>query len=898
MQSRQAAKGLKIFITTLAGLTGLLLLVSCAFSEDVLLLNSYHDGMIWTDEVTKAVQKGLSEKIPSASVHVEYMDSKRHFGKSYSAALKTFYLEKYKRTDFDLIVTTDDNALNFALKSRPILFPGTPIIFCGVNHYEKKRFESLTGVSGIIESYDLEGTIKLALRLHPETRNVFVVNDRTPTGIANRKVIDRVVENMENDVSFKFSGTPSMEELQTRLASLPDRTVVLLCSFNRDGTGTAYTYRQSIDSVSSACRAPVYGFWGFYLGRGIVGGSLTFGRIHGEKAADLAADVLKGKDPDDIEIITQGKGQYAFDFNMIEHFKIDGSQLPEDSILINKPAPSFIQKHMALVIFLLVSMSVMLVSILFLFAAFASKRKSEYKYRLLADNSNDIIWTRDLDLNVTYLTPSIEKILGYTPEEAMNLPNEEKMPEESHDRMVKLFLEEIENENLGHLPPGRSRTVEIQMYRKDGTVADLETTVGFLRNKKGTPLGILGISRDISQRKAAEEELKIAGNYINNIIDSMPSILMGVDSSGYITHWNRLAEEKTGISRDAARQSHLQSVYPEIADEMETIRTAIREQKVISIRKDRLTRDKKHCHEDVVIYPLTGSEEKGAVIRVDDVTERVRMTDLMIQSEKMLSVGGLAAGMAHEINNPLAGMIQNAQVVINRLTLNLPANEAAAAEAGTDMETLRRFMEKRSIPGFLSNITASGMRAAKIVNNMLSFSKKGDSIKEQADIRDVLDTSIELAENDYNIKKNHDFRRIQIKREYQNDLPEIPCEPSKLQQVFLNIFKNGAEAMMTRSMESGADDSEPPCFHVKCVSTSREVRIEIRDNGPGIPENVRKRIFEPFFTTKGPEKGTGLGLSVAYFIITRNHGGRMSVESAEGSGTKFIITLPADKKPA
>jgi len=256
----------------------------------------------------------------------------------------------------------------------------------------------------------------------------------------------------------------------------------------------------------------------------------------------------------------------------------------------------------------------------------------------------------------------------------------------------------------------------------------------------------------------------------------------------------------------------------------------------------------------------------------------------MIQSEKMLSVGGLAAGMAHEINNPLAGMLQNAQVILNRLTQKMQKNDEVAKECNTTFEAIQSFMEKRKIIEMLEAINITGKRASKIVENMLSFSRKSETRFSSHDIRKILDDTIELAASDYDLKKKYDFRKIKIIKEY-DEVSLVNCERSNLQQVFLNVIRNGAQSMID-------EDKQKPCFTFRVKQENEMVRIEIEDNGSGMDEESRQHAFEPFFTTKDVSAGTGLGLSVSYFIITEQHRGKMSVESSKGIGTKVSIDLP------
>ncbi len=283
--------------------------------------------------------------------------------------------------------------------------------------------------------------------------------------------------------------------------------------------------------------------------------------------------------------------------------------------------------------------------------------------------------------------------------------------------------------------------------------------------------------------------------------------------------------------------------------------------------------------------------QKVRVATIRDLSERKRMSELMIQTEKMLSIGGLAAGMAHEINNPLTGMMQSAHVIALRLgkDMDLKASHIAAEKAGTTLEAISKFMEERSIPQLLDAVTDSGKRAATIVTNMLNFARKSDSSISTCNLEVLIEKTIKLVSGNFYLKKRFDFKKIEIIREYPSQTLLVPCEGPKIQQVLLNIFRNGAEAMQETGIKN-------PRFiiRIQYKEKPRMISLEIEDNGPGMDESTSKHIFEPFYTTKPVGMGTGLGLSVSYFIITENHNGTIRVESKPGQGTKFIICLPVE----
>lgn len=518
-----------------------------------------------------------------------------------------------------------------------------------------------------------------------------------------------------------------------------------------------------------------------------------------------------------------------------------------------------------------------------------SLRESERRYRLLVETMNEGMAIQEKQL-ITYVNRSFCEMLGYSEIELIGKNINTLYNQDNRKKLIK---------QLQLRKKGVNQSFEVELYKKNGDkVYSLisPSSSGFHGN---IYQGSSAIFTDITDRKRVEEELRHLRNYLSNIIDSMPSLLIGVDANGMVTQWNKTAEQTTGINAKTAQGQLLATVYPQMTSEMDIVLKNSRKLEIRHERKQSRISETGTLYEDVTIYPLTSNGVEGAVIRVDNVTEKVRMEEMMIQSEKMLSVGGLAAGMAHEINNPLAGMMQSANVAINRLTnLDLPANQRAAEKAGISLEAIHSFMENRGIITMLDHIHASGSRAATIVSNMLSFARKSNSEFVKHNLGGLIQQTVELAGSDYDLKKKFDFRQIQIRYEFEEDIPLVPCESSKIQQVLLNILRNGAEAMQEGKNSAQNSDDEKSRFLIRLIheKATQQVRIEIQDNGPGMKEEIRKRIFEPFYTTKQTDQGTGLGLSVSYFIITENHNGEMSVDSTLNEGSTFTIRLPIEPK--
>ncbi|MEG6506363.1 ATP-binding protein [Nitratidesulfovibrio sp. 1201_IL3209] len=434
------------------------------------------------------------------------------------------------------------------------------------------------------------------------------------------------------------------------------------------------------------------------------------------------------------------------------------------------------------------------------------------------------------------------------------------------------------------LPPGSEVVARpFSVYRAYSR--EIHAIAAFVAAMLVTIAALVAVMR---HKARAEAELRKLRNLLGNILDSMPSVVVGVSPEGRIIQWNRQAVRMSGVEPAAALGRKLEEVFPYLAPQLPRVREALDSQE--PVRGERLirTEDGVPRYEDVTVFPLAANGMEGAVIRLDDVTERERVREMMIQTERMLSVGGLAAGMAHEINNPLGGILQAVQNVLRRIEPGRAANDEAARAMGCTVEQVRDYLERRGVLRMAAGVREAGLRAARIVANMLNFSRRSTSSHMECDIGGLVATAVDLAANDYSFRKNHDFRRLRVNVLVPPDLPRPACLPTEVEQVLLNLLRNAAQALAGFTPADGA----PPTITVRAEHRPEGVAVSVADNGPGIPPEVRARVFDPFYTTRPPGEGTGLGLSVAFFIITQNHKGTFSVVSEPGQGATFTFTLP------
>ncbi len=268
-----------------------------------------------------------------------------------------------------------------------------------------------------------------------------------------------------------------------------------------------------------------------------------------------------------------------------------------------------------------------------------------------------------------------------------------------------------------------------------------------------------------------------------------------------------------------------------------------------------------------------------------DITERQKNRELMIQNEKITMVAGLAAGVAHEVNNPLSTISHGIKNLERRFSPSLQSNRVVADELGLDLDSVYLYMERRDINSYLANMSAAVDRASFIVSNMLKFSQESTLSKHMMDINNIIEQSIDLASTDYDLNKKFNFRQIRITRMFDATLPSIPVHVTEIEQVIFNLIKNAAQAMFFVGTEN-------PEISISTRMSENSILIHVKDNGPGMSSDVCQKVFDPFFTTKGYGLGSGLGLSVTQTIITKNHGGTIEVDSIIGKGTCFTVSLP------
>jgi diguanylate cyclase (GGDEF)-like protein len=341
----------------------------------ILILHSYHQGNKWTDDENSGILSVIGNNRPGFQIETEYMDTKKIADDRYILQLVGMYSRKYKKTHFNVIITTDDNAFFFLRTYRDRLFPGSPVVFCGVNFFKPSYLTGIKGFTGVNEDADLKGAIDIALHLHPGNNEMVLITDATETG---QRISDRfkeLIPSYGGRVRFRILDDLEMETIQGIVANLKPGSLVLFTFFFRDRKGRFFEYYESSELITGSATVPVYVAWNYSMGHA-VGGLMVNGFDQGRVAGELAQRVLNGDPVDSIPVVMESPNRYIFDYTQMARFGITSSDLPSGSSIMNAPA-LFYQVNKRTVWLVLMGFIVMTGTVIVLLINIRKRRRAE-----------------------------------------------------------------------------------------------------------------------------------------------------------------------------------------------------------------------------------------------------------------------------------------------------------------------------------------------------------------------------------------------------------------------------------------------------------------------------------------------------------------------------------------
>jgi len=488
-------------------------------------------------------------------------------------------------------------------------------------------------------------------------------------------------------------------------------------------------------------------------------------------------------------------------------------------------------------------------------------RASEERHRSILQTAMDGVWLVDLQGRLLEVNDAYCQMSGYSAPELLAM----RIPDLEADQTAELIAASIQK-----VKAEGEASFETRHRRKDGSLIDLALGIQYRPAEGGQFVVFL---HDITARKQAAMALRESANQYRELFESASDALLLIASdTGQVMDANNMASVLYGYERDEllARKNVDLSAEPE-----ETIsRTHESQSKPGQVFNIPL---RLHRKKDGTVFPveitartLIRKGQSILLVACRDITERKRAEEerqqllaQLLQAQKLESIGTLAGGVAHEINNPIMGIMNYAQLILDRLGPDSPVSEFAT-EIGKETE-----------------------RVATIVKNLLSFARHEKQSHSPARMHDIVEATLSLIR----AVMRHD--QVTLEVDVPEDLPQIKCRSQQIQQVIMNLLTNARDALNQR--HPGHDANKKVLITARRIERDGRqwVRTTVEDHGPGIPEDLRERIFEPFFTTKPRDKGTGLGLSISHGIV-KDHGGELRVESTVGEFTRFHIDLPLD----
>jgi PAS domain S-box-containing protein len=470
-------------------------------SKDVLLLHSYHKGYAWTDDISKEIERNFKDH-KDIELTTIYMDTKRIDNYSYLADLAKLYKKQFEGRVFDLIIVSDNTALDFMIKYHEFLFKDVPVLFCGINNFDKSLLDENNMkkfTSGVAEEVDLEKNFELISKLHPKLKDLLIINDTSITGYAIKRDLNPIIEKYKDKFKIEYTDNLEIGNLKQKVSALDtENSVILFVLLFKDTTGKYFTYKQSFAQVKEVSRVPIYGLWDFYLDNGIVGGLLTSAIAQGDAVSKMALEVLKGKDISKIPILEKSPNVYMFDYKELEKFKIDVSKYINNPIIINEPA-SMYKEHTKFFVLAIIIILVLSIVVIVLKANIQRREKVELELsnrlefdKVLLDTIPNPIYYKNIDGKFLGCNISFASLVSSSRDEIIGKTAFDFFPYNVASKNTQIDQE--------LLTTFATSTSEFTFYTSSNEMKHIILNKAVYKNTDGTVGGIVCIMDDITER--------------------------------------------------------------------------------------------------------------------------------------------------------------------------------------------------------------------------------------------------------------------------------------------------------------------------------------------------------------------------------------------------------------
>jgi signal transduction histidine kinase/ABC-type uncharacterized transport system substrate-binding protein len=834
--------------------------------KNILLLHSYHSDMTWIKNIESAVEEILKPEDNNYLVYKEYMDTKRHNSKDYYKALIDIYKKKYGDKKIDLILASDNNAFDFLLEHKNEIFGETPVVFSGVNGFDKNMLEGKKGFTGVAEQFSAKETVETILKLQPDVKEIFIINDYLNTGRAWERDIKKALQGYDKRVKLTYSDNLTLQELKKKIDSLDKNSAVLMGVYFADKDGNYITYEKIGNYLLGDSKAPVYALLNFNVNNNVIGGKVIGGYSQGKAMSLSAKKVLEGKNPESIPITYSSANEYVFNFLGMEKHGIKKSMLPEGSIVINEPYSLFKQYRELLMTLLILFISVAVVLLLIIF--YIKRKESDeaiYRERLiifllryLPVILSPIITLAIILMFISFAEKSNKSVVEM--EKAHYLETMKELTKREVERYIQIVQKRLKDSKEAKEPDNEESIKQnllklasafrygkngylsigsmdgVGLYHPDSSIVGASFFDGeherakevFLQYKDQIDRSGGGFV-EYEWENPSTNELEEKLTYVSYIPETNWYVASGVYEDDF--------EHFVGERIEATEELEKQRMFYLIAISSVIVLLSI----IISLLLSHILKK--------VFENYKKSIQK-------EIEKNKKQAILIEQQSKMAELGMMMGAILHQWKQPLN--------VLTMLGYNIEEHLEEKGEEGN--ESIKRAQKILNAQIVFMNET---------VENFRKFSSPS-AAKSDFLICQVVEKVKKM------FRSQFEKKGIEINLDECSDFKVYGVE-GEMMQVVLNILTNARDALVSNNIENK-----------KIVVTSHILEdrnvLKFRDNAGGIKEELLQKIFEPHFSTKG-EKGSGIGLYICKKIIEEKYHGSISVVNT-ADGAEFTLEFP------